>query len=181
VNRCRAGVRQRFTTRPREPIGSVAPIQGMTTPAPPTRRAVLCAAGGCLALAACSRPAGAAAPSPSAAASTPVPGSPSGTQTATASGALARSADARPGIPLQVSLPDGGPAFLVRTDEGLWLLDGTCTHAACAVTWRSESKVFLCPCHLSQFDAAGRVRTPPATEPLPRIPVQERNGSVYLA
>jgi Rieske Fe-S protein len=162
-------------------MGPVMPIQGMTAPAPPTRRAVLCAAGGCLALAACSRPADAAAPAPSASASTAPPSSPSRTETGTAPTSLAHAADIRPGIPLQVSLPDGRPAFLVRTDEGLSLLDGTCTHAACAVTWQNESKVFLCPCHLSQFDASGRVRTPPATEPLPRIPVQERNGSVYLA
>jgi|tagenome__1003787_1003787.scaffolds.fasta_scaffold20677960_1 cytochrome b6-f complex iron-sulfur subunit len=159
----------------------VMTIQGMTALAPPTRRAVLCAAGGCLALAACARPADAAAPDPSAVASTTPLSSPSGTQTGTAAGSLARSADTRPGVPLQVSLPDGRPAFLVRTDEGLELLDGTCTHAACAVTWQNASRVFLCPCHLSQFDPAGRVRTPPATEPLPRIPVQERNGSVYLA
>jgi Rieske Fe-S protein len=152
----------------------------MTAPAPPTRRAVLCAAaGGCLALAACARPADAAAPAVSTPASTGLSSSP--TQTATAPRSLASSADIRPGIPLQVSLPDGRPAFLVRTDDGLALLDGTCTHAACAVTWQNESKVFRCPCHLSQFDPAGRVRTPPATEPLPRIPVQELNGEVYLA
>jgi cytochrome b6-f complex iron-sulfur subunit len=154
----------------------------MTTPAASTRRAVLCAAGGCLALAACARPAGGAARAASAATSTASPASPSVTPSAaTPAGSLARSADIRPGIPLQVSLPDGRPAFLVRTDEGVSLLDGTCTHAACAISWQDESKSFLCPCHLSQFDQAGRVRTPPAAEPLPRIPVQERNGSVYLA
>jgi Rieske Fe-S protein len=151
----------------------------MTTPAPSTRRAVLRAAGGCLALAACARPADAATPVDSTARSTPSASSPSETQAAARS--LARSADIHPGIPLQVSLPDGRPAFLVRTDEGVSLLDGTCTHAACAVTCQNESKGFLCPCHLSQFDTTGRVRTPPATEPLPRIPVQERNGAVYLA
>jgi cytochrome b6-f complex iron-sulfur subunit len=158
---------------------------GMTTPAPSTRRAVLCAAGGCLALAACARPADGAARAASAAPSTASPASPSETpsarQTATPAGSLGRSADLRPGIPLQVSLPDGRPAFLVRTDEGVLLLDGTCTHAACAISWQNESKGFLCPCHLSQFDQAGRIRTPPATKPLRRIPVRELNGSVYLA
>jgi cytochrome b6-f complex iron-sulfur subunit len=80
-----------------------------------------------------------------------------------------------------VSLPGGRPGFLIRVSDDVVLLGGTCTHAACALTWQATGKVFLCPCHLSRFDGAGRVVNPPATDPLPRIPVVERDGSVFLA
>ena len=161
---------------PVEPRGRVAPRQGMTAGPVPTRRAVLCGAAGCLALAACERAEatpGAAAPSPAA----PSSGAPSGSSSAP----LARSAQVTSGSPLPVSLPDGRPAFLIRVPQDVTLLDGTCTHAACALTWQATGKVFLCPCHLSRFDRAGHVVDPPATQPLPRIPVVERDGSVYLA
>jgi Rieske Fe-S protein len=155
----------------------------MTVAPAPTRRAVLCGSA-CLALAACQR-AGAASPAASAAASV----APSGPSSAPSPGAssppaaapLAAAAQVRAGTPLPVSLPDGRPAFLVRTPDGLVLLDGTCTHAACAVTWQAAGKVFLCPCHLSRYDPLGRVLSPPATQALPRIPLLERDGSVYLA
>jgi Rieske Fe-S protein len=167
----------------------------MTAAPAPTRRAVLCGAAGCLALTACER----AREVPPAASSGPPrvldsasnapsdgrsPAQPSASPSAVGSthaAPIATSAQARAGTPLPVSLPDGGPAFLTRTADGFVLLDGTCTHAACAVTWQAAGRVFLCPCHLSRFDPAGRVLTPPATQALPRIPLVERDGSIYLA
>jgi Rieske Fe-S protein len=116
--------------------------------------------------------------------SSPPSGSSSASSSGTGSAAsppLAPSARVTAGSPLPVSLPDGRPAFLIRVPDGVVLLDGTCTHAACAVTWQATGKVFLCPCHLSRFDRTGRAVNPPATDPLPRIPVVERKGSVYLA
>ena len=84
-------------------------------------------------------------------------------------------------MPLPVTLPDGRPAFVVRGAGGLSVLDGTCTHASCAIAWQADRRVFVCPCHLSQFDLTGRVLTPPASDPLHRIAVHERDGHVYLA
>jgi cytochrome b6-f complex iron-sulfur subunit len=165
--------------------------QGMTA-GTPTRRTLLCSAAGCFALAACER-AGAsavrAAPASVAPSSGPPSappfasslGSPSGAGSTAERPPLARSAQVSAGSPLPVSLPDGRPGFLIRVSDDVVLLDGTCTHAACAVTWKATGKVFLCPCHLSRFDRAGRVVNPPATDPLPRIPVVERDGSVFLA
>ena len=150
----------------------------MTVPSSPTRRAVLCAAAGCVATAACGGRAG-ATPAPS----SPPPATPSGSPSGSPSAApaLAESAAVRDGAPLAVTLPDGRPAFLVRDAGGVRLLDGTCTHAACAITWQGGRKVFVCPCHLSAFDLTGRVLNPPASDPLPQIPVREHDGRVYLA
>jgi Rieske Fe-S protein len=149
----------------------------MTDPSSPTRRALLCGAAACLTTAACGGRAGASAttPAPSFPATATGSASPSGTPP------LAESAAVRNGVPLAVTLPDGRPAFLVRGADGLQLLDGTCTHAACALGWQAGRKVFVCPCHLSAFDLTGRVLTPPAQDPLPHIPVRERDGAVYLA
>ena len=150
-----------------------------------SRRAVLCGAAGCLAMTACGGRAGATATT-SAPSSAPPTGAQSGSVSpspATPSQAppLAESAAVREGVPLAVSLPDGRPAFLVRGANGVQLLDGTCTHAACAIGWEAGRKHFVCPCHLSAFDLTGRVLTPPATDPLPHIPVREHDGHVYLA
>jgi Rieske Fe-S protein len=151
---------------------------------------VLCGAAGCLAMAACGGRAGAAATTPSPSSAAPATGTPpsspsaGATPSATASPQtppLADSAAAREGVPLPVTLPDGRPAFLVRSAHGVALLDGTCTHAACAIGWQAGPKHFVCPCHLSAFDLTGRVLTPPATDPLPHIPVREHDGHVYLA
>ena len=162
----------------------------MDVPFSQTRRALLCGAAGCLAMAACGGRAGAtattSAPSPPSPASGPTPASPSASVSPSAGGLpktppLAESAAVRHGVPLAVTLPDGRPAFLVRAANGVQLLDGTCTHAACAIAWEARNKAFLCPCHLSRFDLTGRVLTPPATDPLPHIPVRESDGHVYLA
>ena len=156
----------------------------MNVPSSPTRRAVLCGAAGCLATAACGGRAGAtattsapSAPSPPSPASGTSPASPS----RSAATPLAESAAVRDGVPLAVTLPDGRPAFLVRGADGVQLLDGTCTHAACAIGWEAGRKHFVCPCHLSAFDLTGLVLTPPATDPLPHIPVREHDGHVYVA
>jgi Rieske Fe-S protein len=154
----------------------------MTLPFSQSRRALLCGAAGCLAMAACAGRAGATATTSAPSSSSPASGAPPASPSASASTApLAESAALREGVPLPVTLPDGRPAFVVRSAEGVLLLDGTCTHAACAIAWEAGHKAFRCPCHLSRFDVTGRVLTPPATDPLPHIPVQERDGHVYLA
>lgn len=155
----------------------------MNAPSSPTRRAVLRGAAGCLATAACGGRAGATAAtsSPSSPAQSASGTSPAPPSASAAAAPLAESDAVRDGVPLPVTLPDGRPAFLVRGANGVLLLDGTCTHAACAVGWEASRKHFVCPCHLSAFDLTGHVLTPPATDPLPHIPVREHDGHVSLA
>jgi cytochrome b6-f complex iron-sulfur subunit len=42
----------------------------------------------------------------------------------------------------------------------------TCTHAGCTVTWEKDQKVFVCPCHSTQYDKDGKVLHGPAKEAL---------------
>ena len=94
---------------------------------------------------------------------------------------IAASADVAPGHALRFENPaDGGAALLIREPGGnLSALSAVCTHAGCDVEWRSGR--LLCPCHRSTFDPrTGRPMRGPATEPLARLPVVERDGKIML-
>ncbi|MFQ5413638.1 MAG: ubiquinol-cytochrome c reductase iron-sulfur subunit [Phycisphaerae bacterium] len=45
-----------------------------------------------------------------------------------------------------------------------------CPHLGCAVEYRAERTVFACPCHASEFDAAGRRLSGPAPRHMDELP-----------
>jgi Rieske Fe-S protein len=52
---------------------------------------------------------------------------------------------------------------------------GKCPHLGCGYKWRSHKvlgQVFLCPCHLSIYDASGKVLDGPAPRPLDVLPIR---------
>ncbi|MBH0188615.1 MAG: ubiquinol-cytochrome c reductase iron-sulfur subunit [Nitrospira sp.] len=52
---------------------------------------------------------------------------------------------------------------------------GKCPHLGCAFKWRQHKtlgQVFLCPCHLSIYDASGKVLDGPAPRPLDALPIR---------
>ena len=53
---------------------------------------------------------------------------------------------------------------------------GKCPHLGCGYKWRRTKNfpdgVFLCPCHLSIYDEAGKVIDGPAPRPLDVLPMQ---------
>jgi Rieske Fe-S protein len=56
---------------------------------------------------------------------------------------------------------------------------GKCPHLGCAYKWRKHKvlgQVFLCPCHLSIYDASGKVLDGPAPRPLDMLPIQVSAG-----
>ena len=61
---------------------------------------------------------------------------------------------------------------------------GKCPHLGCAYKWRKHKmlgQVFLCPCHLSIYDASGKVLDGPAPRPLYLLPIQvSANGDVQI-
>ncbi|MBV8084414.1 MAG: Rieske (2Fe-2S) protein [Chloroflexi bacterium] len=73
---------------------------------------------------------------------------------------------------------------IMNIGGNIWALSAICTHMACVVDWQPADKAFLCPCHGAEFDTAGRqtgvddygVRL----APLARIPVQQRDGQLYV-
>jgi cytochrome b6-f complex iron-sulfur subunit len=76
--------------------------------------------------------------------------------------------------PLPSELAMGQPVFLaanrswlLRDRGGVYALAATCTHLGCTVRW--EAGRFRCPCHGSEFDAAGSVVQGPATRQLASV------------
>jgi Rieske Fe-S protein len=61
---------------------------------------------------------------------------------------------------------------------------GKCPHLGCAYKWRKHKilgQVFLCPCHLSIYDASGQVLDGPAPRPLDSLPIQvSASGEVQI-
>jgi Rieske Fe-S protein len=53
---------------------------------------------------------------------------------------------------------------------------GKCPHLGCGYKWRNVPKlgkeIFLCPCHLSIYDASGKVLDGPAPRPLDPVPIR---------
>lgn len=61
---------------------------------------------------------------------------------------------------------------------------GKCPHLGCGYKWRQHKtlgQVFLCPCHLSIFDASGKVLDGPAPRPLDALPMRiSADGEVQI-
>jgi ubiquinol-cytochrome c reductase iron-sulfur subunit len=76
-------------------------------------------------------------------------------------------------IARNANLPDGAPATdKNREIEPQWLVVvGICTHLGCIpLPFQGDYGGYLCPCHGSQYDPAGRVRRGPAPQNL-AVPV----------
>ena len=73
-----------------------------------------------------------------------------------------------------------GNVVLTRDAQGdVRGYSATCTHQGCKVDSIAGGKI-SCPCHGSAFNAStGAVMQGPATRPLPPVPVEVRDGSVY--
>jgi len=95
------------------------------------------------------------------------------------SGALALGAIAPGQAKTYTDPQDGGQDIAVRSSSGtLSSVSAICTHAGCSVEY--QGGVLLCPCHGSQFSAqTGAVLQGPASTPLAKKRVIERNGKVY--
>ncbi|MEO5954383.1 MAG: ubiquinol-cytochrome c reductase iron-sulfur subunit [Nitrospiraceae bacterium] len=71
-----------------------------------------------------------------------------------------------------------------RKDVPYIAFSGKCPHLGCGFKWRQHKvlgQVFLCPCHLSIYDAAGTVLDGPAPRPLDPLPIQvSASGEVQI-
>jgi glycine/D-amino acid oxidase-like deaminating enzyme/nitrite reductase/ring-hydroxylating ferredoxin subunit len=56
----------------------------------------------------------------------------------------------------------------------LHVQSATCTHMGCVVHWNSLEQCWDCPCHGSQFSAAGQVFNGPAVSPLEPVEQKEK-------
>ncbi|NEQ19597.1 MAG: ubiquinol-cytochrome c reductase iron-sulfur subunit [Microcoleus sp. SIO2G3] len=64
--------------------------------------------------------------------------------------------------------------------ENLIAVNPTCTHLGCTVEWLSDEKIFLCPCHGSEFGGDGKVQNGPATKPLSTYVTKIEGDSVMV-
>ena len=86
--------------------------------------------------------------------------------------------DYRPG---QITAITDGSFYLACLEDGSFIaLSRTCTHLGCSVPWDNTQQKFVCPCHGSTFDLAGRVLTAPAPRPLDYYPVRIENGLIRV-
>ncbi len=98
-------------------------------------------------------------------------------------GAIAQEADVPPGSAVEFTDSElGQPAVLVHLADGDFVAySAVCTHRQCTVAYQDDR--LACPCHGSVFDPANgaAVVNGPADRPLPKIPVEVRNGEVVRA
>lgn len=72
-------------------------------------------------------------------------------------------------------------AVLLRLDEERYVAySGVCTHLSCEVYWEPDEHELLCPCHNGRFEPeTGEVIAGPPSRRLPRIRLENRNGTIY--
>lgn len=78
----------------------------------------------------------------------------------------------------------GDPTYLIATDNhniGSYGVNAICTHLGCVVPWDAAAGKFICPCHGSQYDEAGKVVRGPAPLSLALAHVQVENDQVLLS
>ena len=79
---------------------------------------------------------------------------------------------------------DGKAIWTNKQNIPYLAFSGKCPHLGCAYKWRKHKilgQVFLCPCHLSIYDASGQVLDGPAPRPLDLLPIQvSASGEVQI-
>jgi cytochrome b6-f complex iron-sulfur subunit len=80
---------------------------------------------------------------------------------------------------LVLSLPTGKVA-LVNSGGELRAFSAVCTHLGCIVRWEAGMEHLYCACHGGMFDREGQVVGGPPPRPLPRYPVEVREGQVFV-
>ncbi|NJL85674.1 MAG: ubiquinol-cytochrome c reductase iron-sulfur subunit [Leptolyngbyaceae cyanobacterium SM1_1_3] len=77
-----------------------------------------------------------------------------------------------------------GPVLVVRSPDAaeseLVAVNPVCTHAGCNVEWQSDQKLFVCPCHNSQFQPDGTVASGPASQPLATYEVKQEADDIFV-
>jgi Rieske Fe-S protein len=79
---------------------------------------------------------------------------------------------------------DGKTVWVNKKEVPYVAFSGKCPHLGCGYKWRKHKilgQVFLCPCHLSIYDASGKVLDGPAPRPLDALPIKvSASGDVQI-
>jgi Rieske Fe-S protein len=79
------------------------------------------------------------------------------------------------GKDLEYKGKDGKVLWVNRSDVDVVVFSGKCPHLGCAYRWRKHKRFgpsFICPCHLSVFDPAGKTIEGPSPRALDILPVR---------
>lgn len=95
--------------------------------------------------------------------------------------AIGKVTDFTDGDTKRVSLPDGSSIYVTRNGDSFRALSAKCTHKGCDVLWVPDRKIFQCPCHGGQYNAAGVNIAGPPPSPLPTRETKVDAGIVYVA
>jgi menaquinol-cytochrome c reductase iron-sulfur subunit len=72
-------------------------------------------------------------------------------------------------------------AWLVRTSASeVSAFSPLCPHLGCRFDWDARTAEFKCPCHASAYGLDGRVLAGPAPRPLDLLPIEIRQGRVFV-
>lgn len=82
-------------------------------------------------------------------------------------------ADLAVGNTHEFATPDGQPAIVFRTKNGVFAYSEICTHQGCTVSYSPPDKALICPCHGSVYDPynGAAVLSGPSPTPLPPVKV----------
>ena len=73
-----------------------------------------------------------------------------------------------------------GSVWLIRQAEGadppVIALTAECPHLGCSINLTADRKSFLCPCHTSAFDLAGKPKNQVPPRPMDRLEIELSSG-----
>ncbi|OGD21896.1 MAG: hypothetical protein A2W03_10950 [Candidatus Aminicenantes bacterium RBG_16_63_16] len=67
-----------------------------------------------------------------------------------------------------------------RAGSDIIVFSPICPHLGCAYDWDTRTQRFMCPCHASVYTIDGRVVSGPAPRPLDTLPVEVREGRLFV-
>ena len=70
--------------------------------------------------------------------------------------------------------------LIVNVDGNIRAFTSVCTHSGCVDDWAYAGSMFICNCHGSRFDNAGKVTNGPATRDLEEFSVSTNNDIVEI-
>jgi cytochrome b6-f complex iron-sulfur subunit len=73
--------------------------------------------------------------------------------------------------PDSVTFLEDQQVYVVRTENGFYVVSAVCTHLGCVTQWKPELGMIACPCHGSKFRPDGTKIAGPAPRPLPHFAI----------
>jgi len=61
-----------------------------------------------------------------------------------------------------------------------FVLSNVCTHLGCRVSWKTDKKEYICPCHDGIFDIDGQIVSGPQPKPMVSYETKIEDGTLYI-